>query len=124
MVVNTDMPISGISKSTIQVMGSIILHAEICAKVHASLKHQLDYMAFYREDSENDPISEVTLKKLEEAPFKNSGCKSNFGQSVLKCRRGGVWTSLQIMSNRHMVKSNIGQFCTHSFNLTQPSPNS
>ena len=98
--------LSNSAMKTSDMSGKELLEAEICAKVHESLKHQLDYMAFYREDSEDDPISEVTLKKLEEAPLTNSGCESNFAQLDLECRRGGGQTTLQTMSNRHMVKSN------------------
>ena len=86
--------------------GSQLLEAEVCSKVQSALKNQLDYLKFYREDSEEEPISEETLKKLDEAPLTNSGCESNFAQLDLECKRGSGQTTLQTMSNRHMVKTN------------------
>ena len=46
---------SNLSKSSIQtpeMSGSELLEAEICAKVQSSVKHQLDYMQFYKDDTE------------------------------------------------------------------------
>ena len=52
-------------------------------------------------------LTEIDLKKLEEAPLTNSCCESNFAHLELKCRRvGGEQTTLQTMSNRHLVKTN------------------
>ena len=102
--------LSKLSKSAVQtpeMSGSQLLEAEIHAKVHSSVKNQLDYMKFYREDIEEDELSGATLRKMEEAPLTNSGCESNFAQLDLECRRvGGGQTTLQTMSNRHIVKTN------------------
>ena len=101
---------SNLSKSSIQtpeMSGSELLEAEICAKVQSSVKHQLDYMQFYKDDTEEGGLTEATLRKMEEAPLTNSGCESNFAQLDLECRRvGGGNTTLQTMSQRHIVKTN------------------
>ena len=86
--------------------GSQLLEGEVYAKAHSSLKNQLDYMKFFQEPSEDDPISNATLKKMDEAPLTNTGCESNFAQLDLECRRGSGQTTLQTMSNRHLVKTN------------------
>ena len=102
--------LSQLSSSAVQtptMSGSQLLEAEIFAKVYDSLKKQLDYMQFYKEDTEASDLSEITLKKMEEAPLTNSGCESNFAQLDLEFRRvGGGQTTLQTMSNRHIVKTN------------------
>ena len=98
--------LSSSATKTSDMSGSELLEAEISAKVHESLRNQLNYMKYYREDSESDPISDSVLKKLEQSPLTNSGCESNFAQLDLECRRGSGQTTLQTMSNRNMVKTN------------------
>ena len=96
--------LSSAAVKTSDMSGPELLEAEVCSKVWSSLKHQLDYMKFYREDSIE--ISDETLKKMDRAPLTNSGCESNFAQLDLECKRGSGQTTLQTMSNRHLVKTN------------------
>ena len=81
------------------------LEAEVCYKVNTSLRAQLDYMKFFQTNPDEE-VDEQTVKKMELAPLTNSGCESNFSQLDLECRRGSGQTTLQTMSNRHMVKTN------------------
>ena len=62
-------------------------------------------MKFFQNNPEEE-IDEQTAKKMELAPLTNSGCESNFSQLDLECRRGSGQTTLQTMSNRHLVKTN------------------
>ena len=86
--------------------GSELLEAEVCSKVQSALKNQLEYMKFYREEVEDDKLSDEILVKMDQAPLTNSGCESNFAQLDLECKRGSGQTTLQTMSNRHMVMIN------------------
>lgn len=98
--------ISEASTKTQDMSGTALLEAEVFAHAYNALKHQLDYMKFFQEGPNDDPISEIQLKKMDEAPLTNSGCESNFAQLDLECRRGSGQTTLQTMSNRNMVKTN------------------
>ena len=97
--------LSSCSEKTSGMSGCDLLEAEVCIKVKVSLKNQLDYMQFYREESD-DTLPEDTLKKLNQAPLTNSGCESNFAQLDLECKRGSGQTTLNTMSNRNMIKTN------------------
>ena len=57
--------LSSSATKTSDIFGSELLEAEISAKVHESLRNQLNYMKYYREDSESDPISDSVLKKID-----------------------------------------------------------
>ena len=98
--------LSACSVKTLVMSGSGLLEAEVCSKVKDSLKKQLDYMKYYREDTADDDLSEETLSKLDQAPLTNSGCESNFAQFDLECKRGSGQTTLNTMSNRNMIKTN------------------
>ena len=82
--------------------GSELLEAAVAGSVLAGLKHQLEYMSFYEDDS----IVDEVVNKIDEAPLTNSGCESNFAQFDLECRRGSGQTMLKTISDRHMVKEN------------------
>ena len=56
--------LSASSVKTLVISGSGLLEAEVCRKVKDSLKKQLDYMKYYREETEDDDLSEETLKNL------------------------------------------------------------
>ena len=87
---------------TSNMTGSELLTASVAENILNGLKHQLDYMSFFREDT----ISQKVLDKIDESPLTNSGCESNFAHLDLECRRGAGQTMLQTMSDRHMVKGN------------------
>ena len=98
--------LSSSSVKTAAMSGSELLEAEVCRKAKDSLRNQLDYMKYFREDTEDESMSEDTLKKLDQAPLTNSGCESNFAQFDLECKRGSGQNTLNTMSNRNMIKTN------------------
>ena len=87
---------------THKMTGSELLKASVAENILNGLKHQLDYMKFFKDES----VPQKILDKIDESPLTNSGCESNFAHLDLECRRGSGQTKLQTMSDRHIVKGN------------------
>ena len=79
------------------------LISDVAKNIHMALLNQLEYMSFYKE---NDKLSETTKSKMKFTPLTNSGCESNFGDVTETLKRTGGSTSLEKLSDMHMVKKN------------------
>ena len=81
-----------------------IITAVCAGSIMTALKKQLDYMKCFTDEA--DSILAEIQSKMERAPLTNSGCESEFAFLDNVCKTTSGNTTLNTLSNRHIISRN------------------
>ena len=77
------------------------LTSDVAKSIHSSVQHQLHMMEFFRSG-----VSLEVERKMNFTPMTNSGCESQFGDVTDTLKKVGGSTSIEKLSDMHMIKKN------------------
>jgi hypothetical protein len=97
--------LDGLSEMKAEMSTEEILTAKGAHNIKAAMEHQMEYMPYLKKNVEG-PENETLSEKMQYAPISNLGAESDFAKVGNALKRSGGSTSLETISNRHLISEN------------------